>query len=53
MSNRSPVLEIEAAEVLLDHQVDGLIIISSAPEQYGTLTRASTGRRACSRRWCS
>jgi len=40
MSNRSPVLEIEAAEVLLDHQVDGLIVISSrAPEQYGVLAR--------------
>lgn len=35
MSNRNPAEEIEAAEVLLDHQVDGLIVISSrAPDRY-------------------
>jgi DNA-binding LacI/PurR family transcriptional regulator len=35
MSNRNPAEEIEAAEILLDHQVDGLIVISSrAPERY-------------------
>ena len=46
MSNRNPVLEIEAAEVLLDHQVDGLIVISSrAPEQYGGLARGVAGAR--------
>jgi DNA-binding LacI/PurR family transcriptional regulator len=40
MSNRNPAQEIEAAEVLLDRQVDGLIIISSrAPEHYGDLAR--------------
>lgn len=35
MSNRNPAEEIEAAEVLLDHQVDGLIVISSrGPDRY-------------------
>lgn len=49
MSNRNPAQEIAAAEVLLDRQVDGLIVISSrAPERYGTLPRRSdrtTGAR--------
>lgn len=40
MSNRNPTLEIKAAEALLDHQVDGLIVISSrAPERCGALAR--------------
>ena len=49
MSNRSPVLEIEAAEVLLDHQVDGLIVISSSarPPSMGCWHAGSTEKRAC------
>jgi len=40
MSNRNPAQEIEAATTLLDHQVDGLIVISSrASERYATLPR--------------
>ncbi|HAJ37440.1 MAG TPA: LacI family transcriptional regulator [Chloroflexi bacterium] len=41
MSNRDPSQEITAATVLLDHQVDGLIVISSrAPDRYRQLPRA-------------
>jgi DNA-binding LacI/PurR family transcriptional regulator len=40
MSNRNPAEEVEAAEVLLDHQVDGLIVISSrAPDRYKRFAR--------------
>jgi DNA-binding LacI/PurR family transcriptional regulator len=40
MSNRNPAEEVEAAEILLDHQVDGLIVISSrAPELYARFGR--------------
>ena len=45
MSNRNPAEEVEAAEVLLDHQVDGLIVISSrAPERYARLARSAERR---------
>jgi DNA-binding LacI/PurR family transcriptional regulator len=45
MSNRNPAEEIEAAEVLLDHQVDGLIVISSrAPDRYARLSRNAADR---------
>lgn len=44
MSNRSPSQEIEAAEALLDYEVDGLIVISSrAPERYAPLLRLRGG----------
>jgi len=40
MSNRDPAQEMTAATALLDHQVDGLIVISSrAPEHYRQLPR--------------
>jgi DNA-binding LacI/PurR family transcriptional regulator len=45
MSNRDPQQEIEAADLLLDHQVDGLIVISSrAPHRYADLERRATRR---------
>ena len=40
MSNRNPSQELAAAETLLDHDVDGLIVISSrVPERYLELPR--------------
>jgi DNA-binding LacI/PurR family transcriptional regulator len=46
MSNRNPAEELEAAEVLLDHEVDGLIVISSrAPDRYARFARGE-GERA-------
>lgn len=45
MSNRNPAEEIEAAEVLLDHEVDGLIVISSrAPDRYARMARGDGER---------
>lgn len=45
MSNRNPAEEVEAAEVLLDHQVDGLIVISSrAPDRYTRFARGEGER---------
>ena len=49
MSNRDPAQEMAAAEVLVDHEVDGLIVISSRiPERYLALARNAdreTGER--------
>lgn len=40
MSNRDPAQELAAAETLLDHDVDGLIVISSrVPSRYADLAR--------------
>ncbi len=40
MSNRDPAQELAAAETLLDHDVDGLMVISSrAPHRYADLPR--------------
>lgn len=40
MSNRDPAQELAAAETLLDHDVDGLIVISSrVPDRYVGLAR--------------
>lgn len=42
MSNRDPAQELAAAETLLDHEVDGLIVISSrVPDRYVGLARSS------------
>lgn len=42
MSNRDPAQELAAAETLLDHEVDGLIVISSrVPDRYVGLARGS------------
>ena len=48
-----PVQEIEAAEILLDHQVDGLIVISArVPIATWELPRGVDRETGEKRRWC-